>query len=227
MSGGYTTRWSVIHGAAQGNESDREEFVRRYGDVVRAYLGARWGNSLLSQEIDDAVQEVFLRCFKPDGALNRFDPHRPGGFRPFFFGTIRHVALSFERNRARQRARPTADPSVLDGVNTDEEGLSTLLDRAWRQAMLREAVEYQAERARDVGPEAVRRVELLRLRFHEGLPIREIAQRWNEEAARLHYEYAKARDEFRMALHDVVAFHHPGSADDVRHECARLFGTKR
>lgn len=227
MSGGYTTRWSVIHGAAQGNASDREEFVRRYSDVVRTYLGARWRNSLLSQEIDDAVQEVFLRCFKPEGALKRFDPDRPGGFRPFFFGTIRHVALSFERNRARQRARPTADPSLLDGADTDEEGLSTLLDRAWRQAMLREAVEYQAERARDNGPDAVRRVELLRLRFQEDLPIREIARRWSEDAARLHYEYAKARDEFRAALHDVVAFHHPGTVDQVRRECARLFGDNR
>jgi RNA polymerase sigma-70 factor (ECF subfamily) len=227
MSGGYTTRWSVIHGAAQGNEPDREEFVRRYQDVARAYLGARWANSRFTQEIDDAVQEVFLRCFKPEGVLERFDPARAGGFRPFFFGTIRHVALSFERDRARQRAHPADDSSFLDGVAADEEGLSTILDRAWRQAILRDAVEYQAECARDEGPEAIRRVELLRLRFHEGLPIREIARRWNVDAARLHYEYAKARDEFRAALHDVVAFHHPGSPEEVRRECAQLFGNQR
>jgi hypothetical protein len=66
-------------------------------------------------------------------------------------------------------------------------------------------------------------VELLRLRFNDGLPIREIAVRWGEEAARLHHEYATARDEFQSALREVVAFHHPGTAPgEVDQACREL-----
>jgi RNA polymerase sigma-70 factor (ECF subfamily) len=65
-------------------------------------------------------------------------------------------------------------------------------------------------------------VELLRARFHEGLPIRDIARRWGTDAAALHHEYAKARQEFKAALLEVVAFHHPGSPTEVEQECANL-----
>jgi RNA polymerase sigma-70 factor (ECF subfamily) len=41
-------------------------------------------------------------------------------------------------------------------------------------------------------------------------------------AASLHHEYARARQEFRSALEDVIAFHHPGAPEDVDRECAQL-----
>jgi RNA polymerase sigma-70 factor (ECF subfamily) len=69
---------------------------------------------------------------------------------------------------------------------------------------------------------ALRRVELLRLRFHEGLPIREIARRWRDDPATLHREYARAREEFKEALIGVMAFHHPGSPAQAERECAEL-----
>jgi hypothetical protein len=65
-------------------------------------------------------------------------------------------------------------------------------------------------------------VELLRLRFQDGLPIREIARRWGADAAALHHEYAKARQEFQAALLEVVAFHHPGTPAEVEQACANL-----
>ena len=65
-------------------------------------------------------------------------------------------------------------------------------------------------------------VELLRLRFRQGKPIREIAQLWNVEAAKLHRAYARARKEFRRALHDVVEFHRPGDPEAVERECEEL-----
>jgi RNA polymerase sigma-70 factor (ECF subfamily) len=90
--------------------------------------------------------------------------------------------------------------------------------------VLREAAEVQERNARQAGPEALRRVELLHLRFHEGLPIRAIAERWQVDAAMLHHEYARARQEFRSALAEVVAFHQPGSPAEVEQECAALLG---
>jgi hypothetical protein len=62
----------------------------------------------------------------------------------------------------------------------------------------------------------------LRLRFEESLPIRAIAERWGVVAAELHRAYAKARQEFRAALLEVVAFHHPGSPAEVEHEATSL-----
>ena len=77
-------------------------------------------------------------------------------------------------------------------------------------------------RAARNGPEAVRRVELLRLRFEENLPIREIAARWAADPATLHHAYALARQEFKAALLAVVAFHQPGSPAELEAEAASL-----
>ena len=88
-----------------------------------------------------------------------------------------------------------------------------------------EAAQLQRTRATERGTEAVQRVELLRLRFEENLPIRVIAERWGTDAARLHHAYALARQEFRAALLEVVAFHHPGSPAEVAQEAAGLLNS--
>ena len=61
------------------------------------------------------------------------------------------------------------------------------------------------------------------MRFHEGLPIREIAQQWQVDAVDLHREYAKARKEFKQALREVVVFHQPNqSSVEIERECTEL-----
>src|SRR2546421_76794 len=127
-----STCWTVIRAAAAGSPTDREQLARRYVNVVRAYLAARWRGSPLLAECDDGGQE--------------------GGR----------------------------------------------------------------------GPEAVGGVELLQLRFAETLPIRTIAARWGVDPARLHHDYAIARQEFRAALLEVVAFHQPGSPVELEQEAASL-----
>ena len=104
----------------------------------------------------------------------------------------------------------------------ESEALSSVFEREWAASLLKQARALQAERAAAGGEAAVKRVELLRLRFEEGLPIREIAVRLSEDADRLHHEYAKAREEFREALREVVNFHHPGTKAETDAECARL-----
>ena len=215
-----STCWTIIQAAAAGSATDREAFARRYGPVVRAYLAARWRSSPCLHDLDDAVQEVFVECFKPDGVLDRADRGR--GFRPFLYGVVRNVALRTEAARGRRRERPRPSDIDLDEVPDGEASLSQAFDRAWARAALREAADRMRQRAEAAGPAAVRRVELLRLRFHDGLPIRDIAGRWQMDAAKLHHEYARARQEFKAALLEVVAFHHPGSALDVAQECGKL-----
>jgi hypothetical protein len=52
--------------------------------------------------------------------------------------------------------------------------------------------------------------------------IRALAARWQIEAATLHHEYAKTRQEFKASLAEVVAFYYPGSPAEVERECANL-----
>ena len=77
-----------------------------------------------------------------------------------------------------------------------------------------------AERAKG-NPAAERRVELLQLRFQDGKPIREIAEKWNEDTAKLHHEYATARNEFREALIAVAQFHAPHATSATIEETCR------
>jgi RNA polymerase sigma-70 factor (ECF subfamily) len=211
----------MIEAAAKGSQPEREAFARHYLDVVRSYLMARWGGSSLRQSIDDAVQDVFVECFRHDGPLARADRSRGGGFRPFLFGVVRNIARRIE---SRDFARVKAVQSGVDlaGINCDDTHLSHVFDRAWARSIMRQAADLQTERARQAGDAAMRRVELLRLRFREGLPIRKISRLWDEDASKLHHDYAQARREFKAALKQIVAFHYPGSPEVIERECANL-----
>ena len=198
------TCWTLIYDAAGGDPAARERFARVYLPVVRAYLGARWRGLPQPPDVDDAAQDLFVECFRAGGLLEKADADRPGGFRAFLLGAARNVA-----RRPEARRRP-AEP--LPGeLPADDTGPEQAFDRAWARALLREAVGVQQASAERAGTAAIRRVQLLRLRFHDGLPIRDIARRWGEDPARVHHEYATARDEFRAALRQVIAFHHPAA----------------
>ncbi|MBI4600651.1 MAG: sigma-70 family RNA polymerase sigma factor [Planctomycetes bacterium] len=213
--------WTLIRDAAAGRREARESFSQRYLPVVRAYFQSRWGGTPLASEVDDAVQKVFLDCFRERGALERVDPDR-GGFRAFLYGIARNVALHAERARARDRGHRDAAGIDPEGVAADEESVSRAFDKAWARAVMREAVDIQTQRAHERGLDAVQRVELLRLRFQEGLPIREIAKRWGADPARLHHDYAQARKEFTEALKEVVGIHERCPPERLEAECARL-----
>jgi len=217
-----STRWTVIRDAALGVPAARDEFARRYESVIRAYIESRWRGHAPSSDVDDAVQDVFVDCLRPDGALVRADPEAPGGFRAFLYGVTRNVARRTEEARRNDRGRRGdggPDPDELEGR---EPSASARFDRAWAESMMGQAAALQEERAAAGGAEAMRRLELLRLRFQDGLPIREIARRWDAPAPLVHREYAAAREEFRAALADVVRMHEGGNEAEIRAACSQL-----
>ncbi len=216
------TSWSLIEAAASGSQAARTAFTDRYLPVVRAYLGARWSGTPFAGEIDDAVQEVFLDCFERGGVLERAEPGRGSGFRAFLFGVTAKAALHFETRRARERERKAGGSFHPDSIAAHGASLSRVFDQEWARAVMREAAELQSMRARERGREALRRVELLHLRFHEGLPIRDIARLWADDPARLHHEYAQARKEFLDALREVVGLHERCPPESLEEECSRL-----
>lgn len=216
------TCWTLIDDAAAGVEASRDLFVQNYLPVVRAYLHARWSRGPHAVAIDDAQQEVFLHCFRDGGVLARADKDRDGGFRAFLYGVVRRVAQAFETRRVREWKHRNPKTFHPDQIEIDEASLSKVFDRSWAKAVIRKAGELHEARALAQGADSVRRVELLRLRFLEGLPIREIARRWDEPAEQIHRAYARARTEFRAALRDVVGLHEQCPVEHLQRECDRV-----
>lgn len=211
----------MIDAAAAGDAEQRARFAERYGPVVRASLLARRGRPLSAADLDDRVQETFLECFRAGGALGRVEAGRPGGFRGYLYGVVRNVALRGEQRRRREDGGLAFPADMLAAADPDAE---LAFERAWAKAVLREAAAEMDRRAASRSASAKRRVELLHLRFHEDLPIREIARRWGVDAAKLHHEYADARQEFLVALRFVVAAESGCEGSEVDAECARLLG---
>ena len=88
--------------------------------------------------------------------------------------------------------------------------------------MIKEAVFVHAARARSKGNAAVRRAEILRLRFKEGMPIREITSAWNVDSTYLHNQYLQARKEFKNVLMEILALEHPHDGKGVERILAEL-----
>ena len=215
------TCWTLIEDAAAGKSDGQARFARHYAPVVKAYLLARWGRADSGRHLDDAMQDVFLECFKNGGALDRVESRRSGGFRAFLYGVTRNVTRRFEEKSGRSK-EVTFGSTLKESPQLAEEDLERAFDRAWARSIVKQSVEVQRRKAAEEGAEAKKRVELLRLRFQEARPIREIAVEWDVDAAALHHDYARARREFEAALKEVVAFHLPGAPADVAQECHQL-----
>ncbi len=217
-----STCWTLVEHAAAGDGTAREEFGRRYLPVVRAYLHARWGARLSADELEDAVQDVFVAFLEEDGVFEKLAPGREQAFRPLLYAVVRNMALRVEQARLRKLDAPGPVTFHADTKPNSEESLSRTFDRAWATAIMREAVDLQEERARIRGAGALRRFEILRLTFDERLKMPEIAARFALEADFLHKELARGKAEFKDALQSIVAAHHRGAPELVERECREL-----
>jgi RNA polymerase sigma-70 factor (ECF subfamily) len=220
--GAVQTCWTMIQAAARGDRGARADFAGRYVPVVRAALAARWKGSPFLREIEDAVQDIFVECFRVEGAIERADPSWPGGFRAYLRGVVQNIVARVERRAAQDMHK--REPKEIDAgkLVAADTRLSVAFDRAWARSIMREAGALHASTAKAQGAAAEKRLQILRLRFEEGLPIRDIAPRIGMEPSVAHHEYARARKEFRAALNKVVAYYRPGSAEDVDRECEEL-----
>lgn len=220
MTDPQLTSWTLVDRAAAGESGARSRFAHAYLGVVRRFLAKRWRGRPQLRQLDDAVQEVFLDLFRSEGALSRVQSGRGKSFRGFLYGVVDKVARRHEE-RWRKAAQRQADDVDPDRFAADQATMSRVFDREWAICLLLRARVRMTEAAQ--GEErALRRIELLSLRFSDNLPIRRIAELWGEKAARLHKEYAKAREEFKAALMAELSFHHPGTAAELERECRDL-----
>jgi RNA polymerase sigma factor (sigma-70 family) len=216
------TCWTLVEHAAAGDRAAREEFGRRYLPVVRAYLYSRWSGRLSAEELEDAVQDVFVAFLSENGVFEKLRPGRDEAFRPLLYTVVRNMALRVEHARVRKLDSPGTETFHADENAAMDESLSRVFDRAWAETIMRDAVDQQETMARARGAGALRRFELLRLTYDERLPMPEIAARWELESEFLHKELARAKGEFKEALKTVVAFHHPNAPELVERECRDL-----
>ncbi|MEM8883832.1 MAG: sigma-70 family RNA polymerase sigma factor [Planctomycetota bacterium] len=225
MTSQEPTCWSLVEGAREGRADARARFADAYLPVVRAYLLARWGRGPLREGVDDAVQDTFVECFRDAGALSRVSGGGRSRFRTFLYAVVRNVA----RRREERWQRDDLRRSPLEGDGEHPEArdarLSVAFDRAWANAILQRAVQRMRADARNGTDEARRQVELLRLRFTEDLPIRAIAERWDEDPASVHRLYARAREGYKRSLIVEMRFDQPElTAAELESACVGLLG---
>lgn len=214
------TNWNMIDLAARGSRPHRQAFALQYYPFVRAYILSRWRGSRMMVDADDACQEIFVECFRENGPLLRADRTRPGGFQAFLYGISRNIARRVELRR--RRVNSDLEPSYMDDLESHDAEVSRSLDREWAIRVIKKAEERHESNAKAKGSAAMRRVELLRLRFKDNMPIRDIARRWNEDPAKLHRAYSTARKEFLMALREVMASIAQEQTHNIDRSCREL-----
>ncbi|MCY2966996.1 MAG: sigma-70 family RNA polymerase sigma factor [Planctomycetota bacterium] len=211
----------MIRGAAAGDARSREVFALRYEPIVRQYFQGKWRTGRHRNYIDDAVQDVFVACYKDHGALQRADPEW-GGFRSFLAGVCINVSRRIEERQLQRRGwqtSPTA--SELENCASDEATASAYFDQAWALMIVRETRQRLKESANN-NPDAERRVEVLRLYFDDKLPIQEIALILGETPKQISRDKEKVLVEFHKLLRKVVEIHLPGTPGEVERECRAL-----
>ena len=217
-----TTCWNLLVGASQGQSVEVDQFCERYRPLVLEFLSRRWTGRLASQDIEDAVQETLMECIRDQGAIDKAVQGLEGRFRGFLFGVTKNVALRFEE-RAQKRGRlifeklPPSEFAPAMDQNPQRD-----FDRAWAANILRLAREQLDRQAHALGERAIRRSQLLHLRFVENRPIRDIARLWGAPVEHLHREYAQARIEFKEVLIETLRLEHPSGAFDVESELREL-----
>ena len=211
-----------MRAASQGDQAARSAFARGYASPIRAYLTHRWRGLAATRDLEDAIQDVFVECYKPGGVIETADPGR-GDFRALLYGVVRNVARRYEERFTQEQRREPGEIVDLDALPEVSDGLSRVFDRAWAQALLREAVQCHEASAMAGDADARRRFAILRMRHDGALPVREIASALGEpDVEKVHNEYRRARRDFAVHLRTVVAAHTGVQGDRIDDECRRL-----
>jgi RNA polymerase sigma-70 factor (ECF subfamily) len=148
----------------------------RYGPWIRSRLQA-----LLPRDWEDAVQDVMVRLHR---ALARMRDGSDAAVRAVIARTVRSVSIDELRRRARhpgpvEPPAERADPGAVPGGETAEE-----------RARLARALDELPERERSI----------VRLRFHDGLSFREIAELLDVPQGSVAGGYSRGMERLREEL---------------------------
>lgn len=196
----FLTSWQLVGLAGTDADGARRAFALRYESFVRRVLAKRWLGTEYGVDFDDAIQDVFVECFKAGGVIEKADPARGASFRTLLFQVTSHVAARFERTRRRDRAH-THDVTPPDDVPAPDLSGYEAVTREEVSDLVREAHRRMATHHDAVVRE---RATLLDRHTCRGESILSIAGGDHAAAARLHREHSKAKKEWKAYLVEVV-----------------------
>jgi len=145
-----------------GSEEAWQEFHSKYMGLVRHVVKKVIGRD--NPEEEDVVQNVFLDLIS---ALKRYDPA---------YQLPRYVCMISERKAISLLRRPNPPSNPLDHTDSREEGAVSIISHSPSQEeelSTRELIEVVRAGLRSLGEKCR---ELLRLRYYEDQPYKEIAK---------------------------------------------------
>lgn len=194
------TSWNLVGLAGTDTDLARREFALRYEKFVRRVLAKRWLGTMFRHDFDDAVQDVFIECFKPGGVIEKADPSRGGSFRSLLYQVAFHVAARFERSRRQQLIREQEGELLSDFPDTDLSGYEAVT-REEVTDLVREALRRMVQHH---DPDVRSRGQLLERHTCDNERINVMADGDPELAKRLHREHSKAKLEWKQFLVEVA-----------------------
>jgi RNA polymerase sigma-70 factor (ECF subfamily) len=174
-----TTDRQLFEQAREGHRRAFDELELRYQPRVEAFVRSRQKGS--DSDIDDVVQETFLRCLE---RLDRFEWQNDDSFFKWLSGIATRVLREAKRPRPERSAGLTFEPPAVQLTQSHS------LQREERFERLQRAVDRLPAEYREV-------VLLVRI---EGLPVKEVAHRLgktpNAVSRLLYRATAKLREVF-------------------------------
>lgn len=99
----------LLQGLRTRDDRSISSLVKRFWGPMRSFVGARFP-SLPGAEVDDVLQDTWIRLIGPDGAIDRFDASR-GSFEAYLFLILRRTAIDRLRGRSgREHAHEALEP---------------------------------------------------------------------------------------------------------------------
>ncbi|MFN0205877.1 MAG: RNA polymerase sigma factor [Planctomycetota bacterium] len=184
----------ILNNAVAGDEKSRELLFSRYGGKLRLYLRARMGRALASKvEIDDLLQETFLRAFRDLHQFNNKPEGGEGDLYLWMLAIARHVladagraARAAKRNTQFTRPLERSDWSRVGGASWGPATKVIFTEESRR-------IELALDR---LSPEHRR---VIRMRQFEGRPAREVAELLRSNEMAVHALYRRALSAWAQA----------------------------
>jgi RNA polymerase sigma-70 factor (ECF subfamily) len=168
-----------IRAAKEGDRQEFDRLVRACTRPIVKVLRAEAGKGIQKRfEIDDLLQETFLRAFR---SIADFRGEGGDDFMAWLTGIARHVAKDHARKVLAQKGDVRREVSLerkvqgKDGKSLDILGLLEAQDQSPSRGLRRDERFERLKRAlKSLPPDQARVIALARL---EGLPIKEVARR--------------------------------------------------
>ena len=176
----------LIHDAGRGDADAFQQLVVHYHTTLRAAVARRIGARIQARiDPDDVLQEAYIAAFEH---LNNCEFEGPGGF----YKWLQTIAINElnERIRALHRDKRAIDRELIQPVNVGHSSYQGLLNGVSAGYLTPSRHLRQSEAVAALMTSLARLKQeqrtVIRLRFLEGKPVRQIAEELGKNEARIY-----------------------------------------